>query len=287
MTKASLRMAGPSVTPNSGGNAQGVDSVADDGQQSGRRQERPGHRGDDDGDADRHLGPLRHHAAAPGSADESDPAMQDRVVAHAAIAERTHIAREVHDVVAHSLTVMMLHLTGARRLLRTDSEAADEALAQAEAIGRASLDAVRQTVGLLRADGTSDAVGPPRPGLGQVDELIERSRAGGLDVTTDLDATAECIAPAVQLVVYRVVQESLSNVLQHGPGATCAVRLRADRLEVVNTPSASPAPPTTRRGLGLVGMAERVRAAAAPSAPDRRPRRLARRRHPPSPEGHG
>ena len=186
-------------------------------------------------------------------------AMQAQAVDLAAQSERTHIAREVHDVVAHSLTVVMLHITGARRLLRRDPDRADEALARAEAVGRASLDSVRQMVGLLRTGPDHTATAPPQPGLADLDELVERSRAGGLEVTADVDAPA--LPPAVQLVVYRVVQESLSNVVQHAPGASCRVRLRPTSLEVVNARPASPTRRGDRAGLGLVGMAERVRAA--------------------------
>jgi signal transduction histidine kinase len=186
-------------------------------------------------------------------------AMQAHAVDLAAQSERTHIARDVHDVVAHSLTVVMLHITGARRLLRRDPDRADEALARAEAVGRASLDSVRQMVGLLRTGPDDRGTAPPQPGLADVAELVERSRAGGLEVTADVDAPA--LPPAVQLVVYRVVQESLSNVVQHAPGASCRVRLRPTSLEVVNARPAAPPRHGDRAGLGLVGMAERVRAA--------------------------
>jgi signal transduction histidine kinase len=185
-------------------------------------------------------------------------AMQAQMVEHAAQSERTHIAREVHDIVAHSLTVVMLHLTAARRLLRTDPNRSDEALARAEAVGRSSLDSVRQMVGLLRTGADAETVPPPQPGLRDLDELVERSRAGGLEVTADVDAPD--LAPAVQLVLYRVVQESLSNVVQHAPGASCRVMLRPTSLEVVNARPSAPPRGGTRGGLGLVGMAERVRA---------------------------
>jgi len=195
-------------------------------------------------------------------------AMHELAVEHRAVSERTHIAREVHDIVAHSLTVVLLHLTGARRALRTDPGRADEALALAEATGRSSLDSVRQMVDLLRADagGSDQTPAPPQPGLDELSELIERARSGGLTVDVDVDTApeADTIDPAVALVVFRIVQESLSNVLQHAPGARCAITLRPPLLEIVNTRSAAaPATsePSRRTGLGLVGMAERARAA--------------------------
>lgn len=191
---------------------------------------------------------------------EQVQAMQARAIEHAAEAERTHIAREVHDVVAHSLTVVMLHLTGARRVLRSDPERAEAALAQAEAVGRASLDNVRQMVGLLRADTSGTGAAAPQPGVDDIAELIERARASGMNVAADVDAGTS-LDPARQLVAYRVVQESLSNVAQHSPGAACSVRLRDGRLRVENTTTGDAARPPGRMGVGLIGMAERVRAA--------------------------
>ncbi len=120
-------------------------------------------------------------------------AMDQLAAEHAAAAERTHIAREVHDVVAHSLTVVMLHVTGARRALATDPARAEEALARAEEVGRESLDSVRQVVGLLR-DGesaTSGATDPPQPGLGDIEALIDGYRLGGMDVV-DQHPTGRC-----------------------------------------------------------------------------------------------
>jgi len=203
-------------------------------------------------------------------------AMNELRVEHAATAERARIAREVHDVVAHSLTVVMLHLTGARRALSTDPQRADEALARAETVGRSSLDSIRQVVGLLRTDdaGASDdgaAVAPPLPGIAELTSLVDGFRAGGLEVrcTAELDAVEVGVDAATELVVYRVVQESLSNALQHSSGAMCEVTVEAERsvasarleVEVVNAASMGSRPDAANRtGLGVRGMAERVRA---------------------------
>jgi signal transduction histidine kinase len=209
-------------------------------------------------------------------------AMDQLAAEHAAAAERTHIAREVHDVVAHSLTVVMLHLTGARRALATDPARAEEALARAEEVGRESLDSVRQVVGLLR-DGersTSGATDPPQPGLGDIEGLIDGYRLGGLDVVDHVELDDVELDLAIQLVVYRVVQESLSNALQHSPGASCEVRIsvsadgdaggaagrRTLTVDVTNSAPARallgrPDAAAERVGLGVSGMRERVRAA--------------------------
>ncbi len=183
---------------------------------------------------------------------------------HAASGERARIARDVHDVVAHSLTVVMLHLTGARRALATDPAGADEALARAEEVGRESLDSIRQVMGLLREPGTGTDV--PVPGIADLPALLDGYRAGGLDVVATV-AALPGVDPTVGLVVYRVVQESLTNVLRHAPGAACTVDVAAAggvvEVVVVNGPGAhapADAAGDARTGLGVRGMVERVRA---------------------------
>ena len=151
--------------------------------------------------------------------------MNELRVEHAAAAERTRIARDVHDVVAHSLTVVMLHVTGARRALATDPARADEALARAEMVGRESLDSIRQVMGLLRDPGGGHPTCRRTGARPTCAALIDGYRAGGLDVTSDRQLDADgSLDPAVELVVFRVVQESLANVLQHAPGAACRRR---------------------------------------------------------------
>jgi signal transduction histidine kinase len=189
-------------------------------------------------------------------------AMRDVQVAALAAEERARIAREVHDVVAHSLTIVMLNVTGARRALATQPARADEALARAEVVGRDSLASIRQVMGLLRepASGTVDG----EASLARVPDLVARSRAAGLDVELAMD-TASTADPAVDLVAYRIVQESLANVLQHAPGASARVDIAHDgeRLSIAVTngrPSGPPPPRADRTGLGTRGMVERVRA---------------------------
>jgi len=201
-------------------------------------------------------------------------AMNDLRVQHAAVAERTRIASEVHDVVAHSLTVVMLHLTGARRALATDPQRADEALARAETVGRDSLDSIRQVMGLLRDPGTGRDVS--QPGLADISALVDGYRTAGLalEVVDRIDASD--VDPTVQLVAYRVVQESLANALQHAPGSSCAVTVERStgelRVEVINAAATvATTARSARAGLGLRGMIERVRAVggeltAGPSA---------------------
>jgi len=184
-------------------------------------------------------------------------AMQQLRVEHAAVEERTRIAREIHDVVAHSLTVVMLHVTGARRVLGSNPARAEEALARAESVGRESLDSIRQVVGLLRAgeDGRS-ATEPSQPGLDALDALVVGYRSAGVDLSVDFRFVD--LDPAIGLVVYRLVQESVANALQHAPGAPCTVVI--DTVQPAN-PYAGQLRSATRPGLGVRGMRERVLAA--------------------------
>ncbi len=188
-------------------------------------------------------------------------AMRDVEVQRLAAEERTRIAREVHDVVAHSLTVVMLNLTGARRALATQPERADEALERAERVGRESLDSIRQVMGLLR--GAADGSAVSGSTLGGIPRLVDAYRSAGLDVTLTVDGVA-ALDDTVELVVYRVVQESLANVLQHAPGAGAKVVLTGTDREVTfaieNGPPTRQPEPSERTGLGTRGMAERVAA---------------------------
>ena len=186
---------------------------------------------------------------------------------HAAATERTRIAREVHDVVAHSLTVTMLHVTGARRALATDPGRAAEALERAETVGRDSLDSIRQIVGLLRSDAGEGSPNAPLPVIGDIPALVDQYREAGLAVAADLQLDGVTTDPTTSLAAFRVVQEALSNVLQHAPGAPVDLRVARDCGRVLRIVAENPttAPPAAARaeriGLGLRGMTERVRAA--------------------------
>lgn len=187
--------------------------------------------------------------------------------AHAALAtqaaadERRRIAREVHDVIAHSMTVTMLHVTAARMAVqRGDVAGAAEALEEAERAGRASLADIRTTVGLLRDDG-SDSTEPAAPTGADVHDLIARYRNAGLEVAAAVDIKLAGVAPATGLVVYRIVQEALANVAKHVPGASATVLVEVHdgtgvHVHVVND---GPQVPDSG-GHGLRGMRERVEA---------------------------
>ncbi len=176
--------------------------------------------------------------------------------------ERRRIAAELHDLVGHSLTVVLLSVTGARRLVRENPDAATEALLEAEVVGRASLAEIRATVRPLRDDRTKGAGVAPMPAAGDLPELVERMVAAGSSVNLDVTGDLETVEAVTGLVVYRVVQESLNNAARHAPGASArvavAVAAEAIEVDVFDAGAGSQAEGST--GVGLIGMRERVEA---------------------------
>ena len=174
----------------------------------------------------------------------------------AAAEERQRISRELHDVVAHSLAVTMLHVTGARLLLRQDPDAAEGALIQAEESGRQSMDDIRRAIG--SAD-PPDHV--PMPGAPDVRDLVDGFVAAGLPVTLHIDGDLSAVPAATGLALYRIVQESMSNVAKHAPAENASVHVCVDvesvRLSVRNR-NAAPKGAGSSNGLGIVGMGERA-----------------------------
>jgi signal transduction histidine kinase len=185
-------------------------------------------------------------------------ASQETMAARAVAEERARIAREIHDVVAHTLSVTMLHLTGARLALeRGDPDDAASALLEAERAGRASLADIRSTVNVLAGGETgTDA---PMPTACDLPDLVSGFRAAGLDVDLEVRGDAEAVPPATGLAVYRIAQESLANVVKHAPGAAASVCLDVVgdvRLEVADSGNGSVG--QSGEGRGLAGMKERA-----------------------------
>jgi signal transduction histidine kinase len=187
---------------------------------------------------------------------------QAELAARATAEERHRIAREVHDVIAHSLTVTMLHLTAARlAVARGDDRAATEALEEAEAAGRRSLADVRRTVGLLRAEDQTDLLGTAAPTrlAGDVVELVDGYRSAGVDVVLRIDGDIAEATPEVGIAVYRTVQESLANAARHRPGARSVVELEVGALTRVRVRTDGGRPvDQPGAGAGLLGMRERA-----------------------------
>jgi signal transduction histidine kinase len=196
-----------------------------------------------------------HEAAV--RADEQREAEAARAVAD----ERRRIAREMHDVVAHSVSVMVVQAGGARRILERDPRRAVEAATHIEDVGRAALTEMRRLLGMMH-HGDEDAGRAPQPTLRELDGLIERSRAAGLDVTLVVEGDPRPLPPGKDLAAYRVVQEALTNAIKHAGRATTSVTVRWEpsslELAIVDTGGMA-MNGSNGSGHGLVGMEERMR----------------------------
>ncbi|HET9050201.1 MAG TPA: sensor histidine kinase [Candidatus Dormibacteraeota bacterium] len=173
--------------------------------------------------------------------------------------ERTRIARELHDVVAHSVSVMVVQAGAARQVVRSKPDRAVEALLAVEESGRDAMGELRSLLGLL-AD-THEAPLAPQPGLDAAAALVDRVRAAGLAVELHVEGVPGRLPPGVDLAAYRVVQEALTNALKHSGGAATRVRLiyteEVLRVDVSDDGCASTTP-GDGTGQGLAGMRERV-----------------------------
>ncbi|HEX6755437.1 MAG TPA: histidine kinase [Mycobacteriales bacterium] len=185
---------------------------------------------------------------------------RQRLAAQAVHLERRRIAAELHDLVGHSLGVLLLHVTGARRRLATDPDGAADALRQAEGIGRAGLAEIRRGVAALRDE--DGAALEPTPSATDLPALVART---GEHVTLSVSGPLAAVGALPGLAVYRVVQESLANAARHAPGGPVEVHVDVRPGEVDVTvrdagPAAgAPASPDPA-GVGLIGMRERVTA---------------------------
>ncbi|WP_067544631.1 sensor histidine kinase [Nocardia crassostreae] len=174
--------------------------------------------------------------------------------------ERRRIAREVHDVIAHSLSITLLHVTAARHALQTDRDVdeAVDALTDAERLGRQAMADIRRTVGLLDQRPASQA---PEPGLEDVGDLVADFVRAGMTVDYRLDGDAASVSAGIGLALYRISQESLANIAKHAPGARARLRIAISaseiRVDVSNTlpPGAAARP---GRGMGISGMRQRI-----------------------------
>jgi len=185
----------------------------------------------------------------------------------AAAAERARIAREMHDIVAHHLTVMITLSDAAVAASARSPERAAEVMRSVSATGRRALGDTRRLLGGLRrppGDGSGAALAPV-PDLAQLDALIEQVRSAGLDTTLEIHGDVPEVPAGVQLTVYRLVQEALTNTLKHGgAGARAYVRLRylpgELRVDIEDDGVGTTVPAAASVGSGLIGMRERVRA---------------------------
>jgi signal transduction histidine kinase len=170
--------------------------------------------------------------------------------------ERNRIARELHDVIAHTLTVSLLHVTSARLAVEHDPADAARALAEAERLGRDSLAEVRQAVGTLHQHGDGGGTSP-LPGVDDLAALVDRFRSAGADITLTIDGDTGRLPATTGLAVYRILQEALTNAVKHAPGSPTAARLSVG-AEVVELAVDSAAAPGTGTGVGVISMRERA-----------------------------
>jgi signal transduction histidine kinase len=189
--------------------------------------------------------------------------VREREVAtrEAVAAERAAIARELHDVVAHHMSVMVVQAGAARAVSGSDPAATAEALRQIEASGRTGLAEMRRLLEVLKAEGDGDGRAP-QPGLARLDELLDAMRASGLPVEAVVEGTPRTLSPGVDLSAYRIVQEALTNALRHAGGASARVLVRYEpdglELEIADDGHGPREELEASGGQGLIGMRERV-----------------------------
>ncbi|WP_372346102.1 sensor histidine kinase [Streptomyces sp. KL116D] len=189
--------------------------------------------------------------------------------------ERARIARELHDVVTHNVSVMVIQAGAARKIMKSSPEQAGEALLAVEAGGRAAMTELRHVMGLLTlpdedardvgADDGASVADPvvelaPQPGLDQLESLVGRVRATGLKVALTVTGPPRPLPPGLELAAYRVVQEALTNTVKHAVGADAAVTVDygARRLRVEVTDTGGRPGAGTGGGRGLIGLRERL-----------------------------
>ncbi|MFG1687466.1 sensor histidine kinase [Nonomuraea sp. NPDC049269] len=174
--------------------------------------------------------------------------------------ERSRIARELHDVVAHHVSVMTVQAAAARRVLASDPDLAREALSAIEHTGRMAMTEMRNIVGVLRTDARAEL--GPQPGMQDLPALVEQMREAGLATRLSVEGDARPIPAGVDLAAYRLIQEGLTNSLRHaGPGAKAVVTVRHDPRELdvrVEDDGRGAAGLSGQPGHGLVGIRERV-----------------------------
>jgi len=174
-------------------------------------------------------------------------------------AERGRIARELHDVVSHGMGVVVLQARGGRRVLDTDAGRARVAFDEIERVSADCLREMRLMLDVLRIEEDRDPTDPPQPGLGRLEDLLGEMRSAGLVIDAEIVGEQVELPTGLDLSAYRIMQEALTNVARHAPGAPAVVTVTyaTDSLTLEIVDEGSPVPPP-EPGHGLVGMRERV-----------------------------
>jgi signal transduction histidine kinase len=177
----------------------------------------------------------------------------------AVVEERTRIARDLHDLIAHSVSLMTVQAGAARLVLPDDPARAHEPLLSVEETGREALAEMRRLFGIVRGD-EGDAALAPQPGLARLDALLEQAGKAGLPVELEVEGARRTLPPGVDLTAYRIVQEALTNARKHGGAGRAQVTIRYGReaLDVEIRNDRRRARVAKEAGHGLVGMRERV-----------------------------
>ena len=191
-------------------------------------------------------------------ADRLERAQKEQAAA-AAAEERTRIARELHDIVSHSISVVTIQTQAVRRRLGPEHAKEAEDLAAVEATAREALAEMRRLFGVLRSDGEAASL-TPQPGLHELDRMIAQVRGSGLDVDLEVAGGRYDLPPGVDLAAYRIVQEGLTNALRHSGASHARVMLRygQGRLDIVVEDDGKGLAEVATGGHGLVGVRERV-----------------------------
>jgi signal transduction histidine kinase len=174
----------------------------------------------------------------------------------AVVDERHRIARELHDLIGHTMSVMLVQTGAARVVLDGDPDKARKILAGVERNGREALDELDRVLGVLRRDDDTDL----QPGLAELPRLVERTAEAGMDVTVRVDPPQPQLPGSIDLSAYRIVQEALTNAFRHGRAASATVAVRCDgrSVEVEVDDDGDGPPPGYQPGRGLLGIAERA-----------------------------
>jgi signal transduction histidine kinase len=184
---------------------------------------------------------------------------RDVAAREAVVEERARIARELHDAVAHNVSMMVVQAGAERRVLGDERSSTREVLEMVEQIGRAALTEMRRLVGMLRSDSREPLA--PQPGLDDLPTLVTQVGEAGLPIELSVEGERRQLPVGIELSAYRIVQEALTNALKHAGNARATVRVRygADSLELeIVDDGAGAAAPVASGGHGLVGMRERV-----------------------------